>query len=139
MHAILTLRADGPVSCRVVKCSWTQIHICQTDYHFHPTLGETSTPWESLGSPMSRPLVVRSLSFSVGELPAPVLRLLAEFRLIVNESIRIALREDVRSRFRLAKVAYAVLSAEHDVHKQYIPSAFEVALGVLKVHRRRAR
>src|SRR3989442_15862455 len=35
--------------------------------------------------------------------------------------------------------AYADLSARHTVHKQYIPSAFEVALAVLKVHRRRIR
>ncbi len=83
--------------------------------------------------------VVRSLSFPVGELPPPLLALLAEFRLIVNESIRIALREDIRSRLRLARVAYAALSAEHNVHKRYIPSAFEVALGILKAYRRRLR
>src|SRR3989454_10147150 len=88
---------------------------------------------------MGTPLIVRGLSFPVGDLPAPLLGLLAEFRLIVNRSIRIALREDIRSRVRLARVAYGVLSAEHDVYKQYIPSAFEVALGVLKVYRRRMR
>ncbi len=88
---------------------------------------------------MDRALVVRSLSFPVGELPAPLLGLLAEFRLIVNKSIRIALREDIRSRFRLTRAAYTLLSAEHDVHKKYIPSAFEVALGVLKAYRRRER
>jgi len=65
--------------------------------------------------------------------------LLAEFRLLVNESIRIALKEDIRSRARLTRAAYADLSARHTVHKQYIPSAFEVALAVLKVHRRRIR
>ena len=42
--------------------------------------------------------IVRSLVFSVDPV-APGLRwLLAEFRLIVNRSIRIALREDIRSR-----------------------------------------
>jgi putative transposase len=65
--------------------------------------------------------------------------LLAEFRLLVNESIRIALREDIRSRARLARAAYQVLSRGHAVYKQYIPSAFEVALGVLKAHRRRLK
>ena len=65
--------------------------------------------------------------------------LLAEFRLLVNESIRIALREDIRSRARLARAAYKDLSARHAVYKQYIPSAFEVALAVLKAHRRRVR
>ncbi len=65
--------------------------------------------------------------------------LLAEFRLLVNESIRIALREDIRSRARLARVAYQDLSRGHPVYKQYIPSAFEVALAVLKAHRRRLK
>src|SRR5256712_2075152 len=83
--------------------------------------------------------IIRSLSFLVGKVPPPLLGLLGEFRLIVNKSIRIALREDIRSRVRLARVAYGGLSAEHDVYKQYIPSAFEIALGVLKVYRRRMR
>ena len=65
--------------------------------------------------------------------------LLAEFRLLVNESIRIALNADIRSRVRLARAAYRDLSARHAVHKQYILSAFEVSLGVLKAHRRRIR
>ena len=65
--------------------------------------------------------------------------LLGEFRLLVNESIRIALKEDIRSRTRLARVAYQGLSCRHLVYKQYIPSAFEVALGVLKAHRRRLK
>ena len=65
--------------------------------------------------------------------------LLAEFRLLVNESIRIALQADIRSRARLTRAAYGDLSERHAVYKQYIPSAFEVALAVLKVHRRRVR
>ncbi|TLZ81737.1 MAG: IS200/IS605 family element transposase accessory protein TnpB [Methanobacteriota archaeon] len=65
--------------------------------------------------------------------------LLREFRLLVNESIRIALKEDIRSRARLVRAAYKGLSATHVVYKQYIPSAFEVALSVLKPHRRRLK
>ncbi len=65
--------------------------------------------------------------------------LLAEFRLLVNESIRSALREDIRSRTRLARAAYADLSGRHLVHKKYISSAFEVALTLLRAHRRRLR
>jgi putative transposase len=65
--------------------------------------------------------------------------LLSEFRLLVNESIRIAIREDIRSRARLARAAYQMLSSEHPIHKKYIPSAFEVALAVLKAHRRRLK
>ena len=83
--------------------------------------------------------VVRSLAFHVDALPDGLRILLTEFRLLVNRSIRIALREDIRSQVRLQKVAYATLSAEHDVYKQYIPSAFGVALSMLKAHRRRVR
>ncbi|HYT17853.1 MAG TPA: transposase [Thermoplasmata archaeon] len=36
-------------------------------------------------------------------------------------------------------MAYEDLSARHAVYKQYIPSAFEVALAILKVYRRRLR
>ncbi len=86
---------------------------------------------------MSAPRIVRSLSFHIGALPPSLLGLLAEFRLIVNKSIRIALKEEIRSRVRLERVAYKPLSAGHAVYKQYIPSAFEVALSVLKAHRRR--
>ncbi len=88
---------------------------------------------------MGAPGIVRSLSFPINEMPAPLLGLLREFRLIVNRSVRIAIREDVRSRFRLTKIAYGWLSAEHDVYKQYIPSAFESAMAALKNYRRRAR
>jgi len=65
--------------------------------------------------------------------------LLVEFRLIVNKSIRIALRENLASRARLSKVAYASLSSDHAIHKAYINSAFELALGALKAHRKRVR
>ena len=83
--------------------------------------------------------VHRALVFPV-RWDAPALDwLLCEFRLLVNESIRIALREDIQSRARLARAAYEVLSRGHAVYKQYIPSAFEVALTVLKAHRRRLR
>ncbi len=84
-------------------------------------------------------LANRALVFSVTWADPRLSWLLAEFRLLVNESIRIALREDIRSRARLARAAYKDLSARHLVYKQYIPSAFEVALAVLKVYRRRMR
>ena len=83
--------------------------------------------------------VVRSLSFPAVDVPTTLLGLLVEFRLIVNKAIRIALREDIGSRVRLTRVAYRSLSEEHHVYKQYIPSAFEVALAVLKVYRRLVR
>jgi len=54
--------------------------------------------------------LVQSLSFPVRDMPASLRWLLGEFRLLVNRFIRIALREDVRSRSRLTKVAYRTLS-----------------------------
>ncbi len=84
-------------------------------------------------------LAHRALAFSIAWDDPRLGWLLAEFRLIVNESIRIALKEDIRSRARLTRAAYKDLSARHALYKQYIPSAFEVALAVLKVHRRRVR
>ncbi len=85
------------------------------------------------------PRTVRALVFPAHYHPPGLQWLLGEFRLLVNRSIRIALREDIRSRARLTKAAYRTLSAEHDLYKQYIPSAFEVALAVLKNFRRRVR
>src|SRR6266545_2847085 len=83
--------------------------------------------------------VHRALVFPIRWDAPPLDWLLSEFRLLVNESIRIALREDIRSRARLARAAYQVLGQRHTVYKQYIPSAFEVALAVLKAHRRRLK
>src|SRR5256712_7142658 len=63
--------------------------------------------------------------------------LLKEFRLIVNKSIRVALEQRLHSRMRLARVAYAGFGREHNIYKQYIPSAFDFALRILKTYRRR--
>src|SRR3989449_10042793 len=106
------------------------------DFHIHASPSMTLTPSSSLERSV---LAHRALVFRVTWDARPLDWLLAEFRLLVNESIRIALREDIRSRARLTRAAYADLSARHTVHKQYIPSAFEVALAILKVHRRRIR
>ncbi|MEK6987347.1 MAG: hypothetical protein AABX97_04520, partial [Candidatus Thermoplasmatota archaeon] len=81
----------------------------------------------------------KALVFHVEWKDARLEWLLKEFRLIVNRSIRVALRGDLRSRVRLARAAYTDLSRDHAVYKQYIPSAFEVALGCLKARRRRVR
>jgi IS605 OrfB family transposase len=83
--------------------------------------------------------IYRSLVFTVNWRDPSLAWLLTEFRLLVNESIRIAMREDIRSRARLVRAGYQTLSRGHMVYKQYIPSAFEVALGVLKAHRRRVK
>ncbi len=81
----------------------------------------------------------RALRFDVSLEDARLDWLMREFRLLVNESIRIALAHDLRSRARLSRVAYNPLSQKHTIYKQYITSAFEIALGVLKAHRRRLR
>src|SRR3989442_4919862 len=65
--------------------------------------------------------------------------LLKEFRLIVNKSIRVALEQRLHSRMRLARVAYAGFGREHNIYKQYIPSAFDFALRILKTYRRRLK
>ena len=62
--------------------------------------------------------VHRALVFPIRWDAPPLDWLLAEFRLLVNESIRIALREDIRSRARLVRAAYQVLSRSHEVYKQ---------------------
>jgi len=58
---------------------------------------------------------------------------------IVNKSIRIALRGNFQSRASLARAAYHSLCHDHTIHRQHIVSAFEVALGLLKTYRRRSR
>ena len=65
--------------------------------------------------------------------------MLQEFRVIVNKSIRIALRGNFQSRASLARAAYHSLCHDHTIHRQHIVSAFEVALGLLKTYRRRSR
>ena len=77
--------------------------------------------------------------FHLSDFPPQLAWLMSEFRLIVNKSIRIALSQDIRSRYRLTAAAYGQLSAQHNIHKQYIPSAFEVAMGALKAYRKRLR
>jgi IS605 OrfB family transposase len=84
-------------------------------------------------------LAHRALVFPVAWNDTRLKWLLAEFRLLVNEAIRASLEGDHRSRARLTRAAYTDLSARHAVYKQYIPSAFEVALAILKAYRRRTR
>jgi len=84
-------------------------------------------------------LTHRTLVFPVEPKDSRLTWIQQEFRLLVNKSIRMALQGDIRSRARLNRVGYAILSRDHAVYKQYIPSAFEVALATLKVYRRRLR
>src|SRR2546427_4794383 len=106
------------------------------EFHFRASLSGILRPVSCLEQRMD---VHRALVFSVRWDAPPLDWLLSEFRVLVNESIRIALHQDIRSRARLVRAAYRDLSRRHAVYKQYIPSAFEVALGVLKDHRGRLK
>src|SRR3972149_10237325 len=75
--------------------------------------GGTFIPAETKEMRMPTTRLVRSLSFPLAAVPAPLRWLLGEFRLLVNRSIRIALREDLRSRARLTKGAYPPPSPAH--------------------------
>src|SRR3989454_587723 len=106
------------------------------EFHFRASLSGILRPVSCLEQRMD---VHRALVFSVRWDAPPLDWLLSEFRVLVNESIRIALHQDIRSRARLVRAAYRDLSPRHAVYKQYIPSAFEVAVGVPKDHRRRLK
>ncbi len=77
------------------------------------------------------------LSFPVPTDDPRLYWLFREFRLLVNESIRIAQREGIRSRARLSQAAYSDLSRRCEALKEYILSAFGVALSATNAHRRR--
>jgi putative transposase len=63
--------------------------------------------------------------------------LFEEFRLMCNDAIRIAVKEEPRSRFRLIELAYHRLN-EHGLYTHYILSACEVAFSMFKNPKRRS-
>jgi len=66
--------------------------------------------------------------------------LLEDFRMAVNNAIRAGLQARVTSRNALCRLAYKGFRQEHPrMYAKHLVSAFEVAGGVLKNHRRRAR
>ena len=86
-------------------------------------------------------MLVRSLVFYL-EYPLPIDAkfLIKDFRLAVNETIRIGLCSKVTSRYSLSKLAYKDLRKEHpNMYAKHLVSAFEVAGGILKNHRRMLR
>ena len=73
-------------------------------------------------------------------LPIDAKFLMEDFRLAVNETIRIGLGFKVTSRYSLSKLAYKDLRKEHpSMYAQHLVSAFEVAGSILKNHRRMLR
>jgi hypothetical protein len=87
------------------------------------------------------PMLVRSLVFRFeGALPNEAKSLMEDFRLAVNNAIRVGLQSRVTSRNSLNKLAYHDFRKEHpNIYAQHLVSAFEVAGSALKNHRRRLR
>ena len=73
-------------------------------------------------------------------LPSEAKFLLEDFRSAVNNAVRAGLQARVTSRNALVKIAYKDFREQHPrMYAQHLVSAFEVAGGVLKNHRRRVR
>jgi putative transposase len=84
---------------------------------------------------------IRSAVFHLDGHLAPEARFLMEdFRLATNGAIRTGLQAGVTSRNALNKLAYKDFRKEHPgLYSQHLVSAFDVAAGILKNHRRRLR
>jgi len=86
-------------------------------------------------------MLVRGVVFSLDSgLPTEAKFLLEDFRLAVNNAVRAGLQARVTSRNALVKIAYRDFRVQHPrMYAQHLVSAFEVAGGVLKNHRRLVR
>jgi hypothetical protein len=86
-------------------------------------------------------MLARGIAFRLGApLPPEAELLLQDFRLVVNEAIRVAIQSQATSRNALTKLAYKGLRVTHPgMYAQHLASAFEVAASALKNHRRRVR
>jgi putative transposase len=86
-------------------------------------------------------MLVKGVVFYLeSDLPCEAKFLLEDFRLAVNNSIRVGLQARVTSRNALNKLAYKDFRQEHPrMYAQHLVSAFEVAGSALKNHRRRVR
>ena len=86
-------------------------------------------------------MLIRSLIFRLKDpLPNEAKFLMEDFRLAVNNAIRLGVHSNVTSKFALSKLAYKDFRKEHpNMYSQHLVSAFEVAGSILKNHRRRLR
>jgi len=86
-------------------------------------------------------MLVRSLVFRLKDpLPNDAKFLMEDFRLAVNNAIRLGVHSNVTSRFALTKLAYKDFRKEHPgMYAQHLVCAFEVAGSILKNRRRRHR
>ena len=78
-------------------------------------------------------LVVKAVQFKHSE---PIGGLLETFRNMVNEAVRIALKQKITSRFRLIRAVYEPFK-RYGLHTHYILSACEVACGFIRNRKRR--
>jgi putative transposase len=86
-------------------------------------------------------MLVKGIVFYLdSDLPSEARSLLEDFRLAVNNAIRAGLQARVTSRNALVKIAYKDFREQHPrMYAQHLVSAFEVACGILKNHRKRVR
>ncbi|HUZ79216.1 MAG TPA: RNA-guided endonuclease TnpB family protein [Thermoplasmata archaeon] len=71
-------------------------------------------------------------------LPAPILSLMGDFRLMVNRGIREALEKDLTAKGSLSKFSEGV-AREYRIHGAHARTAMDLALSLNKGHRRRLR
>jgi putative transposase len=86
-------------------------------------------------------MLVRGVVFYLeSDLSSEAKLLLEDFRLAVNNAIRAGLLARVTSRNAIVRVAYKDFREQHPrMYAQHLVSAFEVAGGILKNHRKRFR
>jgi len=86
-------------------------------------------------------MLVRSLAFHLKDpLPSDAKFLMEDFRLAVNNAIRLGIRSNATSKYALTRLAYRDFRQEHpNMYAQHLVSAFEIAGSILKNHRRRLR
>jgi putative transposase len=86
-------------------------------------------------------MLVKGIVFYLeSDLPSEAKFLLEDFRLAVNNAIRAGLQTRITSRNALVKIAYKDFREQHPrMYAQHLVSAFEVACGILKNHRKRFR
>jgi len=86
-------------------------------------------------------MLVKGVVFYLeSDLPSEAKFLLEDFRLAVNNAVRVGLQARVTSRNALVRIAYKDFREDHPkMYAKHLVSAFEVAGSVLKNHRRRVR
>jgi putative transposase len=86
-------------------------------------------------------MLVKGVVFCLeSDLPGEAMLLLEDFRLAVNNAVRAGLHARITSRNALNKLAYKDFREQHPrMYAQHLVSAFEVAGGTLKNHRKLVR